>query len=53
MKSDKDIYRLLAGANLFASVIATNEFVMVLMFCCFLAMLMLYNEEVDLNDNNL
>lgn len=53
MKSDRDIYRFLAGVELFASVMATNEFVRVLMFCCFLAMLIVYNEEVDLNDNNL
>ena len=44
-KADRNIYRFLAGVELFASVMATNEFVMVLMFCCFLAMLILFNEE--------
>lgn len=45
MKSDRDIYRFLAGVELFASVMATNEFVRVLMFCCFLAMYLRAEEE--------
>jgi len=54
MKSDRDIYRFLAGVELIASVMATSQFVMIFMFCCFVAMLILYNEDERIfHDNNL